>query len=71
VALAAGMTRLPAVAAALAAGRVDPDKAEVFTDELAVIDDDQAAAEIAAALVDEAARWTTGELRARRRCDRR
>jgi hypothetical protein len=67
VALAAGMTRLPAVAAALAAGRVDPDKAEVFTDELAVIDDDQAAAEIAAALVDEAARWTTGELRARLR----
>jgi hypothetical protein len=63
VALAAAMTRLPAVAAALAAGRIDADKAGVFAGELIVVDDDVAAAQIAARLVQGAARQTTGELR--------
>src|SRR5215469_1207032 len=56
VALAAAMTRLPAVAAALAAGRIDADKAGVFAGELIVVDDDQAAARIAARLVPAAPR---------------
>jgi hypothetical protein len=63
VALAAGMTRLPAVAAALAAGRVDLPKAGVFVDELLVVDDDLAAAAIAAAVIGDGPGQTTGELR--------
>src|SRR5258708_6304992 len=63
VALAAAMTRLPDVAAALAAGWIDPDKARVFADELIVIDDDVAAAAIAASLVPRAPGMTTSELR--------
>jgi len=45
------MTRLPTVAAALAVGRIDADKAGVFADELIVVGDDLAAAQIAARLV--------------------
>ncbi|HEV2241196.1 MAG TPA: DUF222 domain-containing protein [Streptosporangiaceae bacterium] len=63
VGLAAAMTRLPAVAAALAAGRIDADKAGVFAGELIVVDDDRAAAQIAARLVPAAPGQTTGELR--------
>ena len=63
VALAAAMTRLPAVAAALAVGRIDADKAGVFAGELIVVDDDPAAAQIAARLVPAAPGQTTGELR--------
>jgi hypothetical protein len=62
MALAAGVARLPAVTAALAAGRIDADKARVFTGELLGVGDDLAAAAIAASLVAPAARWTTGEL---------
>jgi len=67
VALAAAMTRLPGVAAALAAGRIDADKAGVFAGELIVVDDDPAAAQIAARLVPAAPGQTTGELRHRLR----
>src|SRR5215472_4658898 len=63
VALAAAMTRLPAVAAALAVGRIDADKAGVFAGELIVVDDDLAAAQIAARLVPAAPAQTTAELR--------
>jgi hypothetical protein len=63
VALAAAMTRLPTVAAALAVGRIDADKAGVFADELIVVDDNLAAARIAARLVPAAYGQTTGELR--------
>jgi hypothetical protein len=63
VALAEAMTRLPAVAEALATGRIDVDKAQVFADELIVVDDDLAAAEIAARLIPAAPEKTTGELR--------
>jgi len=61
------MTRLPGVAAALAAGRIDADKARVFAGELIVVDDDPAAAQIAARLVPAAPGQTTGELRHRLR----
>ena len=44
VSLAAGVTRLPGVAAALAAGRIDLPRAGVFADELAGLDDITAAA---------------------------
>jgi Domain of unknown function (DUF222) len=63
VALAEAMTRLPAVAEALAVGQIDVDKAQVFADELIVVDDDPAAAEIAARLIPAAPEKTTGELR--------
>jgi hypothetical protein len=63
IALAEAMTRMPAVAEALAAGRIDADKAGVFADELIVVDDDEAAARIAAGLVPAAPGLTTGELR--------
>jgi hypothetical protein len=63
VALAEAMARLPAVAEALAVGRIDVDKAKVFADELIVVDDDPAAAEIAARLIPAAPEKTTGELR--------
>jgi hypothetical protein len=63
VALAAAMTRLPAVAVALAAGRIDADKAGVFAGELIVVDDNLAAAQIAARLVPPASGQATGELR--------
>jgi hypothetical protein len=67
VALAAAMTRLPTVAQALAAGRIDMDKAAVFADELIVVDDDEAAAQIAAGLIGAAPGLTAGQIRARLR----
>ena len=59
--LAAGVTRLPAVTAALAAGRVDLPKATVYVQELAGLGD-VAAAAIAAVTIADAAGLTTGEL---------
>ena len=59
---AAAMARLPGVAAALAAGRVDLPKAAVFGDETACLDDITAAA-IAASVLPEAGGMTTGQLR--------
>jgi hypothetical protein len=60
--LAAGVHRLPSVAAALATGRVDVPKVIVFCDELAGLDDAKAAG-VADIVVPDAARMTTGELR--------
>jgi uncharacterized protein DUF222 len=60
--LAAGITRLPAAAAALAAGRIDLPRARVLADELAGLDQLTAAA-AAAALASDAAGLTTGQLR--------
>jgi hypothetical protein len=62
VSLAAGVTRLPAAAAALAAGRIDMPRAIVFTDELAGLGD-VAAAAVAALVAPDAAGLTTSELR--------
>ena len=62
VSLAAGVTRLPAVAAALAAGRIDLPKAIIFTDELAGLGDVEAAA-VAALVAADAPGLTTGQLR--------
>ncbi len=59
--LAAGVSRLPAVLAALAAGRVDLPRAGVYARELAALADVPAAA-IAAVTVGDAASMTTGEL---------
>jgi hypothetical protein len=60
--LAAGVTRLPAAAAALAAGRIDMPRAIVFTDELAGLAD-VAAAAVAALVAPDAPAMTTSELR--------
>ena len=67
LALAAAMQRLPPVAVALAAGRIDVAKAGVFADELSLVDDDLAAAAIAASLIRAAREMTTGEIRRRLR----
>jgi hypothetical protein len=67
VALATAMIRLPAVAQALAAGWIDEDRAEAFADELLVVDDDEAAAQIAAGLIEAAPGLTTGQIRVRLR----
>jgi hypothetical protein len=67
VALAAAMTRLPTVAQALAVGQIDVDKAGAFADELIVVDDDEAAAQIATSLIEAASGLTTGQIRARLR----
>jgi hypothetical protein len=67
VALAAAMARLPAVAQALAAGRIDVDRSGAFADELIVVDDDEAAAQIAVGLIGAAPELTTGQIRARLR----
>ena len=64
VSLAAGVTRLPGVAAALAAGRIDLPRAAVFADELAGLDDITAGA-IAAVVGGDAAGLTTSRLRDR------
>ncbi len=61
---AAGLARLPGVHVALASGAVDWPKAGVLTDELAVLDDDEVARDIAARLLLRAPGWTTGQLRA-------
>jgi hypothetical protein len=63
VAIAEGMTRMPDVAAALAAGQIDVPKASVFTDELMMVDDDLAAAAIAAGVMPDAPGMTTSQLR--------
>ena len=63
VALAEGLARLPGVGRALAAGRLDPDKAKVFTDHLALVDY-VAANAIAAIVLPGAPGKTTGKLRA-------
>jgi len=60
--LATGITRLPAVTAALAAGRIDLSKASVYHYELAALGDVPAAA-IAAVTITDAAGLTTGQLR--------
>ena len=62
VSLAAAVTRLPAVAAALAAGRIDLPSAIIFTDELAGLGDVEAAA-VAALVAADAPGLTTGQLR--------
>jgi hypothetical protein len=59
---AAAVHRLPVVASALAAGRVDVPKAQVFCDELAGLGDVQATG-VADVVVADAAEMTTGELR--------
>jgi hypothetical protein len=58
-----GLDRLSAVYEALASGLIDWPRACVFADELAQLDDATAAG-IAARLADQAAGWTTGQLRA-------
>jgi hypothetical protein len=58
-----GLDRLEAVYEALASGLIDWPRACVFADELAQLDDATAAG-IAARLADQAAGWTTGQLRA-------
>src|SRR5215469_8550369 len=63
--VAAGLGRLPEVAAALSSGQIDWPKACIFTDELSVLDDDTAR-EIAAGLL-AAGRLTTAQLRSRLR----
>ncbi len=59
--LATGVTRLPAVTAALAAGQIDLSKAGIYALELAELGDEPAAA-IAAITIADAARMTTAEL---------
>jgi hypothetical protein len=56
------LNRLPTVLAALAAGRIDRARAEVFARELAALSDLKAQA-IAMALIDDAGKMTTGQLR--------
>src|SRR6266513_786947 len=63
VAVAEGLARLPGVGRALAAGRIDLDKAEVFTGQLMLLDVIAPNA-IAAAVLPEAPEMTTGKLRA-------
>jgi hypothetical protein len=58
-----GLDRLEAVYEALVSGLIDWPRACVFADELAQLDDATAAV-IAARLADQAAGWTTGQLRA-------
>jgi hypothetical protein len=59
--LATGVTRLPAVTGALAAGQIDLPKADIYALELAGLGDEPAAA-IAAITIADAARMTTAEL---------
>jgi len=59
--LATGVTRLPAVTGALAAGQIDLPKAGIYALELAGLGDEPAAA-IAAITITDAARMTTAEL---------
>jgi hypothetical protein len=61
--VAAGLDRLPPVAAALAAGQIDWAKACLLADELAVLTDEQAL-DIATRLLPQAGDQTTGQLRA-------
>jgi hypothetical protein len=61
--VATGLRRLPEVHDALLNGAIDWARACVFVDELSVLDD-AAAHGIAERLADQAAGWTTGQLRA-------
>ncbi len=61
--LARDLARLPAVLRALAAGRIDRDRAQVFANELAGLSD-VAAAAVAMGFCDLAGSMTTGQLRA-------
>jgi hypothetical protein len=61
--LSRDLARLPMVLAALADGRIDRARAEIFAAELAALND-VAAAAVAAALCDIAGTMTTGQLRA-------
>ncbi len=61
--LSRDLARLPVVLAALADGRIDRARAEIFAAELAALND-AAAAAVAAALCDIAGTMTTGQLRA-------
>ena len=61
--VATGLARLPRTRDALARGRIDYPKALVIIDELTGLDDAQAAA-IEAAIINDAAGQTTGQLRA-------
>src|SRR6185437_7699698 len=63
VGLAGEMARLPGVGRALAAGRIDADKAEVFASQLMLLELIAANA-IAAVVLPGAPRMTTGKLRA-------
>jgi hypothetical protein len=60
---AAGLDRLPQVAAALSAGHLDWARATLITSQLAVLTDEQATA-VAAAILQRAAEQTTAQLRA-------
>jgi hypothetical protein len=62
VAVADGLARLPGVARALAAGRIDADKAKVFTDQLLLLEVIAANA-IAGLILPKAPGMTTGRLR--------
>ena len=63
VAVAGGLARLPGVGRALAAGRIDADKAKVFTDQLMLLDVIAANA-IAGLVLPGAPGMTTGRIRA-------
>ena len=63
VAVAEGLARLPGVGRALAAGRIDADKAEVFTGQLMLLEY-LAANAIAGVMLPRAPGMTTGQLRA-------
>ncbi len=63
VAVADGLARLPGVGRALAAGRIDADKAEVFTGQLMLLEY-LAANAIAGVVLPRAPGMTTGQLRA-------
>jgi hypothetical protein len=66
VALGQDLTRrLPAVFAALEAGRIDLARARVFSDQLAVVDDDGLARSIADKFLPAAEDWTASQLRSR------
>jgi hypothetical protein len=58
--------RLPAVGAAMLAGRIDSAKANAFVDALSDLDE-QTARAVADRLLDRAAKWTLGQLRERLR----
>jgi Domain of unknown function (DUF222) len=57
--------RLPAVLAALEAGRIDLARARVFSDLLAAVDDDTLARTIADKFLPSAEEWTASQLRSR------
>jgi Domain of unknown function (DUF222) len=57
--------RLPAVFAALAAGRIDLTRARVFSDLLSAVDDDALVRAIADDLLPPAEEWTASQLRSR------